>query len=200
MNIHSCADILAGRAPADQAVTVRGWVRTRRDSKSGLSFVHLSDGSCFHPVQIVATNALPNYATEVAHLTAGCAIEAVGRDALAALPASLQALPQDRVPLRPFDTVGLPALRALLNGGDPPVAPAAAATPPGLSLAPIGELVEALAATGHGLVMVMGKGGVGKTTVAAALAVGLVASGAYRGEDRGAALGAGRQRRLRRRR
>ena len=53
-------------------------MRTRRDSKAGLSFVHLSDGSCFHPVQIVATNTLANYATEVVHLTAGCAIEAVG--------------------------------------------------------------------------------------------------------------------------
>ncbi len=59
-------------------MTIRGWVRTRRDSKAGLSFVHLSDGSCFHPVQIVATNTLANYASEVVHLTAGCAIEAVG--------------------------------------------------------------------------------------------------------------------------
>src|SRR5512134_1579057 len=78
MNVLSCKAILSGKAPADQPVTLRGWVRTRRDSKAGLSFVHLSDGSCFHPVQIVATNALANYATEVVHLTAGCAIEAVG--------------------------------------------------------------------------------------------------------------------------
>ena len=41
----SCADILAGRAKPDAEVTVVGWVRTRRDSKAGLSFVHLSDGS-----------------------------------------------------------------------------------------------------------------------------------------------------------
>jgi asparaginyl-tRNA synthetase len=78
MNILTCKAILAGAAPAGEPVTLRGWVRTRRDSKSGLSFVHLSDGSCFHPVQIVATNALANYATEVVHLTAGCAVEAVG--------------------------------------------------------------------------------------------------------------------------
>ena len=52
----SCADILAGAAPADTPVTVRGWVRTRRDSKAGISFVHVSDGSCFHPVQVVAPN------------------------------------------------------------------------------------------------------------------------------------------------
>src|SRR5207244_8804907 len=57
---------------------VRGWVRTRRDSKAGISFVHLSDGSSFHPVQVVAPNTLPNYANEVMHLTAGCAVEATG--------------------------------------------------------------------------------------------------------------------------
>jgi len=74
----ACADILAGRAPADTPVTVKGWVRTRRDSKAGISFVHVSDGSCFHPVQVVAPNTLPNYADEVLHLTAGCSLEATG--------------------------------------------------------------------------------------------------------------------------
>ena len=78
MTYQSCADILAGRAPKDNPVTVRGWVRTRRDSKAGISFVHVSDGSCFHPVQVVAPNTLANYADEVLHLTAGCAIEATG--------------------------------------------------------------------------------------------------------------------------
>ena len=43
--------ILAGLAPKDESVTVKGWVRTRRDSKAGISFVHLSDGSSFHPVR-----------------------------------------------------------------------------------------------------------------------------------------------------
>ncbi len=75
----TCVDILAGRAPKDQAVTVRGWVRTRRDSKAGISFVHVSDGSCFHPVQVVAPDTLANYAAEVLHLTAGCAVEATGQ-------------------------------------------------------------------------------------------------------------------------
>jgi asparaginyl-tRNA synthetase len=50
--------ILAGQAPKDAAVTVKGWVRTRRDSKAGISFVHLSDGSSFHPVQVVAPSTL----------------------------------------------------------------------------------------------------------------------------------------------
>ncbi len=78
MSTFSVKQILAGQAPADRPVTVRGWVRTRRDSKAGLSFVHLSDGSCFNPVQVVAPNALPNYAKEIVHLTAGCAVEATG--------------------------------------------------------------------------------------------------------------------------
>jgi asparaginyl-tRNA synthetase len=77
--ILTCADILGGRAPADTPVTLKGWVRTRRDSKAGISFVHVSDGSCFHPVQVVAPNTLPNYADEVMKLTAGCAVEATGR-------------------------------------------------------------------------------------------------------------------------
>jgi asparaginyl-tRNA synthetase len=78
MTTLNCADILAGRAPKDAPVTLKGWVRTRRDSKAGISFVHVSDGSCFHPVQVVAPNTLPNYADEVTRLTAGCAVEATG--------------------------------------------------------------------------------------------------------------------------
>jgi len=78
VTILSCAAILAGRAPSDAPVTIKGWVRTRRDSKAGISFVHVSDGSGFHPVQVVAPSTLPNYAGEVLHLTAGCAIEATG--------------------------------------------------------------------------------------------------------------------------
>jgi asparaginyl-tRNA synthetase len=74
----SVRDVLAGRAPKDAPVTVRGWVRTRRDSKAGFSFVNVSDGSSLNPVQVVAPNTLPNYANEVLHLTAGCAVEATG--------------------------------------------------------------------------------------------------------------------------
>jgi asparaginyl-tRNA synthetase len=70
--------ILAGEAPKDAPVTVRGWVRTRRDSKAGLSFLHVSDGSSFHPVQVVAPNTLPNYADQILRLTAGCAVVASG--------------------------------------------------------------------------------------------------------------------------
>src|SRR5579864_7068902 len=74
----SVRGILDGEAAAAAPVTVKGWVRTRRDSRAGISFVHLSDGSSFHPLQVVAPNTLPNYEAEVLRLTAGCAVEATG--------------------------------------------------------------------------------------------------------------------------
>jgi len=78
MSSYSGRAILKGEAPKDETVTVKGWVRTRRDSKAGISFVQVSDGSCFHPVQVVVPNTLANYADEVLKLTAGCAVEASG--------------------------------------------------------------------------------------------------------------------------
>ena len=107
------------------------------------------------------------------------AIEALGQQALEAMPDALRALPRSTVPLRAFDTVGLPALRALLSDAPVPVQPSAAsaAASPPLAVAPIDQLVDELAAAGRGLIMVMGKGGVGKTTIAAALALGLVQRG-----------------------
>ena len=77
----SCFDILSGKASLGHEhvpVTIKGWVKTRRDSKAGISFVNVSDGSCFHPVQVVVPNTLANYADEVQKLTAGCAVEATG--------------------------------------------------------------------------------------------------------------------------
>jgi arsenite-transporting ATPase len=105
-----------------------------------------------------------------------CAIEDLGQQALAQMPASLLALPHDLVPLRAFDMVGLPALRALLNAAAAPItADAGAETLP--SFPGLDKLADELACAGHGLIMVMGKGGVGKTTVAAALALGLIQRG-----------------------
>ena len=108
------------------------------------------------------------------------AIETLGQQALAAMPPTLRQLPQDQVPLRSFDTVGLPALRALLSTGAaaPALATEAAPRPAEPAAFPgLDALADELAAAGHGLIMVMGKGGVGKTTVAAALALGLVQRG-----------------------
>src|ERR1700749_5263028 len=70
--------ILAGEAPKEIPVTISGWVLTRRDSKAGISFVQVSDGSTFHPVQVVVPNTLSNYSDEVLKLTAGCAGRATG--------------------------------------------------------------------------------------------------------------------------
>jgi asparaginyl-tRNA synthetase len=75
----SVKQALAGGTPTDEIVEVRGWVRTRRDSKAGLSFVNLSDGSCFAPLQVVAPATLPNYSSDVQKLSAGCAVAARGK-------------------------------------------------------------------------------------------------------------------------
>lgn len=105
-------------------------------------------------------------------------IETRGRQVLDDLPESLRTLPQDRIPLRSFDMVGLDALRQVL-GGEPerPVDAVADDTPAAPAIPGLGRLVDELASAGRGLIMVMGKGGVGKTTIAAALAVGLVKRG-----------------------
>jgi asparaginyl-tRNA synthetase len=78
MGVVSVRDALGGKVAEGTRVTVRGWVRTRRDSKAGLSFVNVSDGSCQDPIQVVAPAALPNYASEVLHLTAGASLVATG--------------------------------------------------------------------------------------------------------------------------
>lgn len=69
---------LSGALTAGSKVSVRGWVRTRRDSKAGVSFVNVSDGSCFDAIQVVAPATLANYADEITHLSAGCAVIAHG--------------------------------------------------------------------------------------------------------------------------
>ena len=107
------------------------------------------------------------------------AIEAVGQQALDEMPASLRQLSADYIPLKAVDSVGLPALRALLT---PELArPASTATPAPaparLEYHALSELIAELAHDEHGLIMVMGKGGVGKTTIAAAIALGLVQHG-----------------------
>ena len=78
MSIIAARDALAGTIPAGTVVTVKGWVRTKRDSKQGLSFIHVHDGSCFEALQVVADSSLPNYREEVSHLTTGCSVVATG--------------------------------------------------------------------------------------------------------------------------
>lgn len=78
MNIVTVVDVLQGRIAVDSEVAVRGWVRTRRNSKSGISFVAVYDGSCFKPLQTVINDSLPNYREDVLRLTTGCSVEIVG--------------------------------------------------------------------------------------------------------------------------
>lgn len=96
--------------------------------------------------------------------------------ALANMSAELKALPQDSLALKPFNLVGLDALRHLLNNAPVPYStvPSAVQAPTAPNLS---QLVDDIAADGHGLVMLMGKGGVGKTTLAAAVAVELAHRG-----------------------
>lgn len=79
MHNKAISEIFTGRLSEDTSVKVAGWVRTRRDSKAGVSFIHVSDGSCFHTLQVVAPQTLSNYENEILKLTAGCSIIATGK-------------------------------------------------------------------------------------------------------------------------
>ncbi len=72
--------VAAARRPEsiDQQVLLQGWVRTRRDSKAGFSFLELNDGSCLGNIQVICDGSLPNYAAEITRLTAGCSVSIVG--------------------------------------------------------------------------------------------------------------------------
>ncbi|MBL9038710.1 MAG: asparagine--tRNA ligase, partial [Archangium sp.] len=78
MEIVSVQRALTGGIAVNSKVEVRGWVRTRRDSKAGISFVNVSDGSCQDPIQVVAPATLGNYQSEVLKLTAGASVIAQG--------------------------------------------------------------------------------------------------------------------------
>jgi len=78
MKAQSIAALLTGGVPVGTEVLVRGWVRSRRDSKAGLSFVQLHDGSCFDPIQVVAPADLANYTDDVTRLSTGCAVSVTG--------------------------------------------------------------------------------------------------------------------------
>jgi asparaginyl-tRNA synthetase len=74
----SVKQALRGQVPAGTEVEVCGWVRTRRDSRAGISFINVHDGSCQDPLQVVAPSSLPNYAAEVQRLTAGASVRCTG--------------------------------------------------------------------------------------------------------------------------
>jgi asparaginyl-tRNA synthetase len=72
------ASVLAGQAAMGSRIVIEGWIRTRRDSKAGLSFLAVHDGSCFDPLQVVAPAELPNYQSDVLRITTGCAVRVTG--------------------------------------------------------------------------------------------------------------------------
>ncbi|MCL1127953.1 asparagine--tRNA ligase [Shewanella surugensis] len=78
MSITSVASVFKGDFAIGSQITVRGWVRTRRDSKAGISFLAVYDGSCFDPIQGVVPNNLVNYNDEILKLTTGCSVIMTG--------------------------------------------------------------------------------------------------------------------------
>ncbi|RTK93973.1 MAG: asparagine--tRNA ligase [Neisseriaceae bacterium] len=79
MTVYSVKQLLLEQIAVGSQVCVRGWVRTRRDSKAGLSFVSVSDGSCADTIQAVVESKLENYETEVLKLTKDCAVIITGK-------------------------------------------------------------------------------------------------------------------------
>jgi arsenite-transporting ATPase len=102
------------------------------------------------------------------------AMERRAEEAVSRMPVGLVHLPRTAIPLAPNGLVGIDAVRAM---GSTPVRPATAPTIPAPDVPPLGDLIDDLARHGHGVIMTMGKGGVGKTTVAAAVAVALADRG-----------------------
>jgi len=154
--------VLVARA---QRATLREAARTHEELAAiGLSQQHLVINGVF-PADAVGQDAL------------AAAIVRREQATLADIPLALQALPRDQIALKPFNLVGLDALRHLLADAASPGPLDATALPATLAAPDLAALVDDIAADGHGLVMVMGKGGVGKTTLAAAIAVELADRG-----------------------
>ena len=154
--------ILVARA---QASTLREVARTHDElARIGLTRQHL-----------VINGVMP--AAEGAQDPLAAAVVRREQDALAALPAPLRELPTDQVPLKAFDLVGLEALRGFFDDTPSLAQDGGLPAQEALDAPSLSGLVDELATAGHGLLMVMGKGGVGKTTLAAALAVELARRG-----------------------
>ncbi len=154
--------VLVARA---QGGALREAARTRDELAAiGLSRQHL-----------VINGLMP--AREGTHDVLAAAIHAREAAALADLPPSLRDLPRDEIELKAFNLVGLDALQHLLSDQAPPTDTAPVDLPASLQAARLSQLVDEMAQEGHGLIMLMGKGGVGKTTLAAAVAVELAHRG-----------------------
>lgn len=78
MSVIAITDVLAGKYPVNEEITVHGWIRTRRDSKAGISFLAIHDGSCFDAIQAIAPSELDNYQSDILKLTTGAAVVVTG--------------------------------------------------------------------------------------------------------------------------
>jgi len=78
MSVIAITDVLAGNYPVDETITLHGWIRTRRDSKAGISFLAIHDGSCFDAIQAIVPNDLDNYQEDVLKLTTGSSVKVTG--------------------------------------------------------------------------------------------------------------------------
>lgn len=145
----------------------RGAIREAARTSGELDALNLSN-------QLLAVNGR-FHASDLTDAVAA-ALERDQDEALAAMPASLARLPRDEIPLLGFDLVGLSALRALLSPSSPASVAADEPDAP-VELPGLDRLVDEIALGQRGLIMIMGKGGVGKTTIAAAIAVGLAKRG-----------------------
>ncbi|OGT31081.1 MAG: asparagine--tRNA ligase [Gammaproteobacteria bacterium RIFCSPHIGHO2_12_FULL_35_23] len=87
-NTHSIADLLANRVAVGSKISINGWIRTRRDSKAGFSFLAVHDGSCFSPIQVLVAKEVDNYESEILKITTGCSVSITGE--LVASPAQGQ--------------------------------------------------------------------------------------------------------------
>ena len=154
--------VLVARA---QQVTLREVARTHDE----LATVGLSQQ------YLVINGLMPSTETKNDELAA--AIHEREQSALASIPEFLQLLPCDRLALKSFNLVGLDALRQLLNNGVDSTSAPNIEIPVPTQAPALSSLVDDIAGEGHGLIMFMGKGGVGKTTLAAALAIELAHRG-----------------------
>jgi asparaginyl-tRNA synthetase len=78
MTVTTIKQILAHDIAIGDRVVIEGWVRSRRTSKGGFSFIHINDGSCFGTLQAVADQALPNYDEQIVHIQTGCSVRITG--------------------------------------------------------------------------------------------------------------------------
>ncbi|MGM7739086.1 arsenical pump-driving ATPase [Yersinia enterocolitica] len=124
---------------------------------------------------LVINGVLPE--TEAVNDTLAAAIWGREQEALASLPAGLDALPTDTLFLQPVNMVGVSALRGLLTSQPETASFAEVSALKKPAISSLSALVDEIALNEHGLIMLMGKGGVGKTTMAAAIAVRLAEMG-----------------------